>query len=383
MLLKLFILSSNTLIIRPFEAVPYSSFVRMHKFTRLEHDASRRRTSCRSCMMLISGLLLKVNKLGKLLRGEAHMKVRLVQNGMFTTIEDTLQMLIPPDNGFYWIDADVEDLEMLQPLFQLHELAVEDTLSEEEQRPKIEIYDSHYFIVINSIRYDDEEIFLRALNIFLFKHAIITVTQQKINEIRAIKPILWEEEVNSPDRFLYHLVDIVVDKYFSVGDRIEVKIEKLEEDILVHTKKTHLNEIIGLRSEILWLKKMLVPQKDVIWTLNKKELRLIDDQLQKYFSDIYENAVKITETFETFRDLVGNLREAYQASVANRANEIMRIFTALTTIFMPLTIITGIYGMNFDFMPELESKYGYFSVLGFMLLTGSSMFYFFKKKDWF
>jgi magnesium transporter len=355
----------------------------MHKFTRLEHDASRRRTSCRSCMMLISGLLLKVDNLGKLLRGEAHMKVRLVQNGMFTTIEDTLQMLIPPDNGFYWIDADVEDLEMLQPLFQLHELAVEDTLSEEEQRPKIEIYDSHYFIVINSIRYDDEEIFLRALNIFLFKHAIITVTQQKINEIRAIKPILWEEEVNSPDRFLYHLVDIVVDKYFSVGDRIEVKIEKLEEDILVHTKKTHLNEIIGLRSEILWLKKMLVPQKDVIWTLNKKELRLIDDQLQKYFSDIYENAVKITETFETFRDLVGNLREAYQASVANRANEIMRIFTALTTIFMPLTIITGIYGMNFDFMPELESKYGYFSVLGFMLLTGSSMFYFFKKKDWF
>lgn len=311
------------------------------------------------------------------------MKVRLVQNGLFTPVDDAGAALMPPANGFYWIDANVEDLEMLQPLFQLHDLAVEDSLNEEEQRPKIELYDSHYFIVINSIRFDDEEIFLRALNIFLFKHMIITITRQKINEIRSIKPVLWEEEVNSPDRFLYHLVDLVVDNYFTVGDRIEAKIESLEEDILVHTKKSHLNEIIGLRSEILWLKKMLVPQRDVIWSLNKKELKLIDDQLQKYFGDIHENAVKITETFETFRDLMGNLREAYQSSLSNRTNEIMRIFTALTTIFMPMTIITGIYGMNFDHMPELHMPHGYFAVLTVIFGVGLSMFWFFKKKNWF
>ena len=101
-------------------------------------------------------------------------------------------------------------------------------------------------------------------------------------------------------------------------------------------------------SEILWLKKVLVPQRDVIGTLGKKELRLIDHQLQKYFGDIYENAVKIVDTFDTLRDLMGNLREAYQSSLANRANDIMRVFTALTTIFMPLTFITGVFGMNFD-----------------------------------
>ena len=129
------------------------------------------------------------------------------------------------------------------------------------------------------------------------------------------------------DNFLYHLIDLVVDNYFLVGDRIEAKIELLEEDILVHTKKSHLNEIIGLRSEILWLKKVLGPQRDVIHMLNKRDLRLIDDQLQKYFGDIYENAVKITETFDTYRDLMSNLREAYQSSLSNRANEIMRIFT--------------------------------------------------------
>ena len=230
-------------------------------------------------------------------------------------------------------------------MFHLHDLAVEDCLSEEEQRPKIEFYDSHYFIVINSIRFDDEEIFLRALNLFLSKHVIITVTRQKINELRALKPFLWEEEVNSADRFLYHLVDLVVDNYVAVGDRIEAKIEKLEEDILMATKKSHLNEIIGLRSEILWLKKVLVPQRDVIGTLGKKELRLIDHQLQKYFGDIYENAVKIVDTFDTLRDLMGNLREAYQSSVANRANDIMRVFHRyLTTIFMPLTFITGCSG---------------------------------------
>ncbi|MGG1669696.1 magnesium/cobalt transporter CorA [Paenibacillus sp. NRS-1783] len=310
------------------------------------------------------------------------MKIRLVNNGVFTPVEEIEMALTPPTEGFYWIDADVDDLAVLQPLFSMHDLAVEDCLSEEEQRPKIEIYESHYFIVVNSIRFDDEEIFLRALNIFLGRHFIITVTKQKINELRTLKPMLWEQEVSQPDRFMYLLIDLIVDNYFLVGDRIEVRIEKLEEDILMHTKKSHLNEIIGLRSEILWLKKVLGPQKEVINTLNKRDLRLIDDQLQKYFSDIYENAVKISETFETYRDLMGNLREAYQSSIANRANEIMRVFTAITTVFMPLTVITGIYGMNFDNMPELHTRYGYFVVIGIMVALGVSMFCIFRKKDW-
>jgi len=310
------------------------------------------------------------------------MKTRWVQNGVFTLLEDATAALTPPSNGFYWIDAGVEDLEMLQPLFHLHDLAVEDCMSEEEQRPKIEIYDSHYFIMINSIRFDDEEIFLRGLNIFLGKYFIITVTKQKINEIRALKPFLWEEEVNNADRFLYHLVDLVVDNYVAVGDRIEAKIEKLEEDILMHTKKTHLNEIVGLRSEVLWLKKVLVPQRDVIGMLNKKDLRLIDHQLQKYFGDIYENAVKIVDTFDTLRDLMSNLREAYQSSVANRANEIMRVFTALTTIFMPLTFITGVFGMNFDNILGLQIPHGDEYVLAFMALLGFCMYILFRKKEW-
>jgi magnesium transporter len=310
------------------------------------------------------------------------MKTRWVQDGVFTLIDDVTAAFTPPATGFYWIDAGIEDLEILQPLFHLHDLAVEDCLSEEEQRPKIEIYDSHYFIVINSIRFDDEEIFLRALNIFLGKHMIITVTRQKINELRALKPFLWEEEVNTADRFLYHLVDLVVDNYVAVGDRIEAKIEKLEEDILMATKKTHLNEIIGLRSEILWLKKVLVPQRDVIGTLGKKDLRLIDNRLQKYFGDIYENAVKIVDTFDTLRDLMGNLREAYQSSVANRANEIMRVFTALTTIFMPLTFITGVFGMNFDNILGLRVPHGDEIVLAFMAALGIAMYWLFKKKEW-
>lgn len=310
------------------------------------------------------------------------MKIRLVNNGIFTPIEDIAQTLVPAPAGFYWIDADVEDLAVLQPLFGMHDLAVEDCLSEEEQRPKIEIYESHYFIVINSIRFDDEEIFLRALNIFLGRHFIITVTKQKINELRSLKPLLWEQEVSRPDYFLYHLVDIVVDNYFLVGDRIDNRIEALEEDILMHTKKSHLNEIIGLRGEILWLKKVLGPQRDVIATLNKKDLKLIDDQLQKYFSDIYENALKIAESFDTYRDLMGNLREAYQSSVSNRANEIMRVFTAITTIFMPLTFITGIYGMNFDFIPGLHLRMGSYILLGIMLLLGIGMFFIFRKKEW-
>ncbi|WP_199615625.1 magnesium/cobalt transporter CorA [Paenibacillus alkalitolerans] len=310
------------------------------------------------------------------------MKVRLVQNGIFTLIDNVAEALIPPVNGFYWIDANPEDLEKLQPMFHLHELAVEDCLSEEEQRPKLEIHEGHYFVVVNSIRFDDEEFFLRAVNIFLGKHFIITVTKQKVNEIRAVKPVLWEEEVNSPDRLLYHLVDLIVDNYFHVGDRIEERIEKLEEDILMHTKKSHLNEIVGLRSEILWLKKVLGPQKEVIGMLARKELRLIDGNLQKYFADMYENSLKITESFDTFRDLMGNLREAYQSSIASRANEIMRVLTAVTAIFIPLTFITGVYGMNFDYLPGAE--YHYFSLVVILLMAaiGIGMYYFFRRKDW-
>ncbi len=310
------------------------------------------------------------------------MKIRHVNNGVFTTVEQIDTALAPPAEGFYWIDADVDDLIVLQPLFGMHDLAVEDCLNEEEQRPKIEIYEDHYFIVVNSIRFDDEEIFLRALNIFLGRHYIITVTKQKINELRTLKPILWEQEVCRPDQFLYHLVDLVVDNYFLVGDRIDGRIETLEEDILMHTKKSHLNEIIGLRGEILWVRKVLGPQREVIATLNKKELRLIDDQLQKYFSDIYENALKVAESFETYRDLMGNLREAYQSSLTSRANEIMRVFTAITTIFMPLTFITGIYGMNFDVIPGLHFPYGAYISIGVMLLLGLGMFIIFRKKEW-
>ena len=311
------------------------------------------------------------------------MRIRLVKNGIFTEVDHPEVAVKTPPEGFYWIDASIEDLEVLQPLFHLHELAVEDCLSEEEQRPKIEIYEKdQYFIVMNSIRFDDEEIFLRALNIFLGKHYIITVTPQKINELRALKPRLLDEGVDSADAFLYHLVDLVVDNYFTVSDRIEAKIELLEEDILIHYNKAHLNQIVGLRSEILWLKKVLSPQKDLIATLNRKELKLIDPQLQKYFGDVYENAVKIYETFDTLRDLMGNLREAYQSAVNTRANDIMRIFTALTTIFMPLTFITGVYGMNFNKLPGAELPHSELIVIGLMVASAATMIYLFKKKDW-
>jgi magnesium transporter len=309
-------------------------------------------------------------------------KVRLVHNGDFTVIENVAEALVQPVNGFYWIDASPEDLEALQPLFHLHELAVEDCLQEEEQRPKLEIHDGHYFIVVNSIRFDDEEFFLRAVNIFLGKHFIITVTRQKVNEIRAVKPVLWEEEANTPDRFLYHLADLIVDNYFYVGDRIEDKIEKLEEDILMHTKKSHLNEIVGLRSEILHLKKVLGPQKEVIGMLARKELRLIDGTLQKYFADMYENALKVTESFDTFRDLMGNLREAYQSSIASRANEIMRVFTAVTTIFIPLTFITGIYGMNLLNLPGENNPHFAVILIVAMAALAIGMFFYFRKREW-
>lgn len=310
------------------------------------------------------------------------MKIMLVQNGRIKEIEDVEEAQTRPSYGFYWIHAGLFDLDELQRIFGFHDLAIEDCIDEEEQRPKLEIYDDHYFIVLNSVEFANQDIHLHEVNIFIGEHYIVTVTKYPIQEILQVERTIHEEEINSADYMLYHFIDLIVENYFGVIDDIEDLIEELEKKILVKPDKSQLNEIIGIRSEILYAKKMLGPQRDLIASLNKKELALIDDRLQKYFGDILENSVKIVESFDTFRDLMGNLREAYQAALANRANETMRVFTALTTIFMPLTIVTGIYGMNFDYMPELHSRIGYFVVLGVMFTLGIGMFILFKKKDW-
>lgn len=310
------------------------------------------------------------------------MKILLIQNGLITPLDDLEQTIAPPDNGFYWIDATPFDLSVLQPLFGLHHLAVEDCIDEEEQRPKLQMYDDHYFLVVNGITFQNHDIFLREINLFLGSHTIITVTKQEAPEFAQLLALIREKELNRPAELLYQLIDQVVDRYFDVIEDIEDMIEKLEEEILVNTRKSHLEQIIGLRSEILYARKMLLPQRDLIDALHKKELPLIEPYLRKYFGDIVEDAVKVAESFDTFRDLIGNLREAYQASLAGRANDIMRVFTALTTIFMPLTIVTGIYGMNFHNMPELNNPYGYYIVLGSMLAIGVTMYLIFKKKEW-
>lgn len=310
------------------------------------------------------------------------MKIRLIQNGLITELDDVEEAVQPPVNGFYWIDATPFDLDVLQPLFGLHHLAVEDCIDEEEQRPKLQLYDDHYFLVINGIAFHNQDILLREINVFFGKHTIITVTKQEAPEFEVMFGILRDREVNRPDVFLYHLVDQIVDRYFDVIEKIEDLIEKLEEQILMNTRKSHLGQIIGLRSEILYARKMLVPQRDLIDALHKKELPLIHPTMRKYFGDIGEDASKVVESFEAFRELIGNLREAYQSALAGRANDIMRIFTALTTIFMPLTIVTGIYGMNFDNMPELRSPYGYYIVLAVMAGIGLTMYIIFKKKEW-
>lgn len=310
------------------------------------------------------------------------MKIRLIQNGLITEIDDVEEAASAPNNGFFWIDATPFDLDVLQPLFGLHHLAVEDCIDEEEQRPKLQIYNDHYFLVINGIAFHDQDIFLREINVFIGSHTIITVTKQEAPEFAAMFPILREKEVNRPDEFLYHLVDQIVDRYFDVIEKIEDLIEDLEEQILMNTRKSQLGQIIGLRSEILYARKMLLPQRDLIEALHRKELPLIHPSMQKYFGDIWEDSAKVVESFETFRELIANLREAYQSSLAGRANDIMRVFTALTTIFMPLTIVTGIYGMNFENMPELHSRYGYYIVLGVMAMIGVTMYVIFKKKEW-
>ena len=310
------------------------------------------------------------------------MNIRLIQNGLITVVEEIENTVQPPPNGFYWIEASPFDLDLLQPLFGLHPLAVEDCIDAEEQRPKLQLYDDHCFLVINGITFYNQNILLREINIFLGSGTVITVTKQQTPEFGELLTLLREKEINRPAEFVYQLIDEVVNRYFEVIEQIEDLIETLEEEILMNTRKSHLDQIIRLRSEILYARKMMQPQRDLIGLLHKMDLPQIEPRLRHLFGDIVEDASKVAESFDTFRDLIGNLREAYQASLTGRTNEIMRIFTALTTIFMPLTIITGIYGMNFEHIPELHSPHGYYIVIAFMAAVGTVMYLIFKIKGW-
>jgi len=184
------------------------------------------------------------------------------------------------------------------------------------------------------------------------------------------------------DYLAYALIDAIVDHYFVVLEKLGERIEGLEEELLEHPSSRTLEMIHKLKREMVFLRRSVWPLREVVSGLERSESDLVCDTTDIYLRDVYDHTIQVVETVETYRDILSGMLDIYLSSVSNRMNEVMKVLTIIATIFIPLTFVAGIYGMNFKYIPELEWRWGYFGVLGVMMVVAGVMVFYFRKKRW-
>lgn len=287
-------------------------------------------------------------------------------------------------NGLHNIDA----IKLLGDCFEIHPLIQEDIV-DTEQRPKFEDLEQYMYLVAKTLshRGKNNSILTRQVSIILGPNFVLTFQEDLENDIfktvcDRIKNNQSRLKKSGADYLVYTLLDIIVDNYFTVLEELGEKIEYLEEKVVSDPTRTTLKVIHKLKQEIIFLRKSIWPLREVISGLERRESALIKRSTGIYLRDVYDHSIQIIDTVETYRDIVSGMLEIYLSSASNRMNEVMKVLTIIATIFMPLTFIVGIYGMNFHNMPELKSTWGYPIVWGVMIIIGASMILFFKRKKW-
>ena len=297
-----------------------------------------------------------------------------------------------------WINVDglsrIDVLEKLSDYYLLHHLVLEDILNV-NQRPKAEDFGSYFYIVSKMISMDagKDEINEEQVSILLGSNFVITFQEEKegdvFEEIRQrIRKGQGRIRKMGADYLVYRLLDSIVDNYFVVLEKIGEKIETIEESLLVDPNADTIHTINHLKRNLIFLRKSVWPLREVIRTVTQTDSSLMHEQSLVYFRDIHDHAIQAVDTIEAFRDTVSSMLDVYLSSMNHRLNEVMKVLTIIATIFMPLTFITGLYGMNFNThvsiynMPELNWAYGYPMVLGIIFLVVLGMLYYFKKRKW-
>lgn len=289
-----------------------------------------------------------------------------------------------------WIHIDgihrVEIIEKIGRHFNLHPLILEDIVNT-GQRPKMEDYGDYTFIVLKMLYYDEEENKIIAEQISLILGLNFVISFQEI-EGDVFDPVR-ERIKNSKGRIrkvgadylAYALVDTIVDNYFAILEKLGERIEDLEEGLLNPTQK-NLREIHQLKREMAFLRKLVWPLREVVGGLERAESTLVHESTRIYLRDLYDHTIQVIDTIETFRDMLSGMLDIYLSSTGNKMNEVMKVLTIIATIFIPLTFVAGIYGMNFEDMPELKWHWGYPLALIGMFSVGILMLVYFRKKRW-
>ncbi len=291
-----------------------------------------------------------------------------------------------------WINIDgihnTEVIEHIGKTFNLHSLAMED-IAHAEQRPKLDDYEDYVYLVVKMIDYNDQtkEITTEQLSIIFKNNTLITFIEDKGDLFNGLRDRIKKGNIkirkSGADYLLYSMLDIIVDNYFLVLEKIGDKLEEVEIRLLGEPLKSDVNALHGLKRELIFLRKIIWPMRDVIGLMTKADHKNILPNTQLYLRDVYDHCVQAIDTVETFRDLTSGLMDLYLSSLSNKMNSVMKTLTVISTIFIPLTFIVGWYGMNFEHMPELKSAYAYPIVLSGVIIITCGMLIYFKKKDWF
>ena len=272
--------------------------------------------------------------------------------------------------------------------FKIHPLVLEDILNT-DTRPKIEITDDYLFIVMKLFIYNVEhKIFESEQVSFILGRSFIFSFVEKGDEIfnpvrDRISSQLGKIRKRGSDYLLYALMDIVIDYYFLALEKIEERIELLDDEVISDPDKSQAEKIYNLKNLLLMLRRSVMPMREIVNQLIKDEGDLLEESIEPYLRDLYDHVIHINETLEVQREIATGLMETYLSMMSNKMNEVMKVLTVIATIFIPLTFIVGIYGMNFHYMPELEWPWAYFAVWGVMIAVVAAMIFYFRKKNWF
>jgi magnesium transporter len=290
-----------------------------------------------------------------------------------------------------WIDVngihDPKRIEAIGTFYGIHNLVLEDILNT-EHRPKVEAFEDHVFFTLKMMWFNEKDQLEREQVSIVFGKGYVLCFQERKGDI--FDPIRERIRTNTgivrkkgADYLVYRLVDSVVDNYFLVTERMEERIEELEEVITSNVEQDHMLSIQHIKREIIMLKRALLPLREAVSGLEKGVTELVSTNNQKYFRDVFDHLIQISDNLETNREVLSGLMEIHLANMNHRMNEVMKVLTVISSLFIPLTFIVGIYGMNFDNMPELKLKYGYYAAWGLMVAIFFAMLAYFRRKKWF
>jgi magnesium transporter len=292
---------------------------------------------------------------------------------------------------FTWLNIDgIHDIDLIERLgrhFDIHPLTQEDILNT-THRPKFEEFKQYAYIVLKMLRYDtnSNRVSTEQVSLILTERVLISLQESSGDVFDPVRIRLQKARGRirnaGCDYLAYALIDAIVDHYFSILEQIGVRIEDLEEETLSAPTTAVLQRIHAMKREILYLRKQIWPLREVVGAMAKEESMLIQNATRIFLRDVHDHAVQIMETIEAQRDLLTGLLDLYMTGISNRMNEIMKVLTIIATIFIPITFIAGVYGMNFKNMPELEWPWGYGLVWCVMIAVVIALVIFFKRKKW-